>query len=789
MKSGAPGSFGAQLKALREAAGYTQEELATIAGLSVHAVSALERGERRRPHAETVRALSAAFDLTGAARDAFVGSARAPADTTAVDELSGVSLPLSLTALFGRDGDVETLRQWLTDPAVHLITLTGPGGVGKTRLALELARAIAEEGATRVVFAPLATIRDPGLAACAMAEAFGLADISASDLPRRARAACEGHPTLLLLDNFEQVLEAAPLVADLLSSVAPLRVLVTSRAPLRVRGEREYAVGPLALDLGSEAMSPADLARMPAVQLFVERVRDVQPDFRLTPSNGATVTAICRRLDALPLALELAAPWTKVLTAEDLLRRLEEDVLLSPVRPRDLPERQQTMNATVAWSYELLDSNTQRAFRRLGALPGRFSIDAAAAVLTAHEGASSEHGEALGSLATLIDKSLLLRAETAVETRPLYQMLETVRAYAARELAAAGDLDDAMEGLARYCTGEASRAAEGLVGPAQAEWLNRVHEDLENYRGALTWLIERGRAAEVSDIAWGLMFFWLIRGQPAEGLWWYEAALNLPSLPPVAESRALTGAAWMWFTQGELGRARSALTRALALAHATGDMNTVVRAVAEDLSVRVELGRGDLTAARDWSARAIESFHALALPWGTGTALMGMSGVAIETDDAHQAERLLDEATSVLRHAGPWFLARALLVRAILAVRRGAPDEAIVLVRQSLTHIRDLRDKWAFVHVVVALAAAATLKGDDPWAARILGARDVVTERTGAKIVLKPAHDLSEQVERDVRERLGPDRWAAAYAAGRKTSIDTLLNDIDGVLPRRAPGD
>ena len=529
-------------------------------------MSALERGERRRPHVETVRALSAALDLTGPTRDALLASARAPAHATAVDELSGVSLPLPLTVLLGRDADVQTLRHWLADPAARLITLIGPGGVGKTRLALELARAIADEGATRVVFAPLAAIRDPGLAACAIAEALGLADISASDLPRRARAACEGHPTLLVLDNFEQVLDAAPLVADLLTSATMLRLLVTSRAPLRVRGEREYALGPLALEAGSEAMSPADLARAPAVRLFVERVRDVQPDFRLTSANGPTVTAICRRLDALPLALELAAPWMKVLTAEDLLRRLEHDVLLSTVGPRDLPERQQTMNATVAWSYQLLSPDEQRAFRRFGALPGRFSIDAAAAVLAGREGSSAGRDEALGAVAGLIDKSLLLRAETSVATRPLYQMLETVRAYAARELTTAGERDDALEGLVRYCTGEASLAAEALVGPAQAEWLDRVHDDLENYRGALTWLIERGRPTEASDIAWGLLSFWLIRGHAAEGLWWYEETLKLPSLPPAAESRALVGAALMWYTQGELERARTAPERALALA-------------------------------------------------------------------------------------------------------------------------------------------------------------------------------------------------------------------------------
>jgi predicted ATPase len=208
-------------------------------------------------------------------------------------------------------------------------------------------------------------------------------------LAGRARVACGDQRTLLVLDNFEHVLDAAPLVVELLTSVASLRLLVTSRAPLRVRGEREYAVGPLALELGVDEMSPADLARVPAVHLFVERVRDVRHDFRLTPANGSTVAAICRRLDALPLALELAAPWIKVLTPEELLRRLAQDVLLAAPGPRDLPERQQTTNATVAWSYRLLDPEEQRAFRRFGALPGLFPVDAAAEVLGGRDGASA----------------------------------------------------------------------------------------------------------------------------------------------------------------------------------------------------------------------------------------------------------------------------------------------------------------------------------------------------------------------------------------------------------------
>ena len=778
MKAGTPQSFGAQLKALRAAAGFTQEELATISGLSVHAVSALERGERRRPHVETVRALLTALDLTGPTRDALLASARAPGHNAAGDELRGMSLPLALTALLGRDSEMQTLRPWLADPAARLITLTGPGGAGKTRLALELARAIAAEGGVRVLFVGLAAVRNSAFVAPAIAEALSVVDATALDLPKRVQAACDGTATLLVLDNFEQVLDAAPLVADLLAAVAALRVLVTSRAPLRVRGEREYAVGPLALE--GDTASPADLARSPAVRLFVERVRDVLPNFRLTSANGPTVREICQRLDALPLALELAAPWIKVLTPEGLLRRLKHDVLLSTVGLRDLPERQQTMNATVAWSYQLLGPNEQRVFRRLGVLPSRFPIEAAAAVVAGREGAAARSDEALGTAAALIDKSLLLRAESTVSTRPLYQMLETVRAYAALELTAAGERDDALEGLARYCVAEASLAADGLIGAAQVEWLDRVRQDLESYRAALTWLVDRDRPAEASDIAWSLFFFWAIRGHAAEGIRWYEQILNRPSLPLAVEARALLGTGAMRYTQGELGHARTAVTRALALAHETSDMVMVARA--ENLLGDIEHSVGNGDAAREHFARGVEGFRSLALPWGLGNSLTGMAAVVLANGDAARAERLLDEATSVLRHAAPWFLSWTLYLRAFLAVRRGNPDEAIAVVRESLTYIRQLRDTFAFVYALVPLAAAAVLKGDDEWAARILGARDAVTERTGAAVVDTLVADLKVQVEREVRARLGPDRWARSYATGRGFSVDSLLKDIDRVV-------
>jgi tetratricopeptide (TPR) repeat protein len=435
------------------------------------------------------------------------------------------------------------------------------------------------------------------------------------------------------------------------------------------------------------------------------------------------------------------------------------------------------MNATVAWSYQLLSADEQRAFRRFAALPGRFSIDAAAAVLGGRAASSARRDHALTAVANLIDKSLLFRSETSTATRQVYEMLETVRAYAALELTASGERDDALDALARYCTREASLAAEGLVGPAQAAWLDRVRDDLENYRGAMRWLIACGRSAEASEIAWGLKYFWLIRGHAAEGLRWFQEILNLPSLSLAAELRAVEGAAVLWFTQGELEQARTGLNRVLGLSH--DDVAFVVRA--QDLSARVEHARGNLSAAHDWFTLAVEGFRSQAIPWGIGNALSGMASVALATGDIGQAERLLDEAMPVLRKAGPWFRTWGLYLRAIVAVQRGHANEAIGWVGESLACIRDLQDKYAFAYTLVPLVAAAALKGDDAWAARILGALDALSERTGARVVLRLVHDLQTESEREVRARLGPDRWAAAYAAGRQTSFDALLEDIDRV--------
>jgi tetratricopeptide (TPR) repeat protein len=274
----------------------------------------------------------------------------------------------------------------------------------------------------------------------------------------------------------------------------------------------------------------------------------------------------------------------------------------------------------------------------------------------------------------------------------------------------------------------------------------------------------------------------LIRGHAVEGLGWYEQVLTLSSIPAAAQSKALLGAAGMWWTQGSLDRARTALVWALELAHGSGDMEIVAHA--EHVSGHVEHALGNTDAAQAMFARSIDHFRALAIPSGTGNALCGLAVLALATGDADRAQRLLNEATAVLRQSGPWFLTWALYVRAVLAIRRGNADEAIGLMHESLTRVRELHDKFAFVYALVPLAAAAVLKSDDAWAARILGAREAVTERTGVRVADKSVQDLRDHAEREARARLGPDQWAAAYKAGRASSIDALLKDIDRVLRR-----
>ncbi|HET7272215.1 MAG TPA: helix-turn-helix domain-containing protein, partial [Rubrobacter sp.] len=378
MKAQQDAPFGPRLRRLREAAGLTQEELASRAGLTAKAVSALERGERKRPYPHTVRSLAEALELSERERtvltEAVPGRDGTPPATEAATT-SQFTLPAPLTPLLGREREVEEIDNLLRQAAVRLLTLTGPGGIGKTRLVTEVARKAGSDFPDGVAFVALAPLGDAALVMPTASQVLGLREVAGIHPLEALRQHLRDRRFLLVLDNFEHVAEAAPEVVDLLGSCPNLSVLVTSRAPLRVRGEREYSVSSLGVPDPTRIPEAKEVAGTPAAQLFVERAEEASPSFALTEANAASVAAICWRLDGLPLALELAAARARFLGPTALLSRL--DKALEAGGARDLPKRQQTMRATLDWSHDLLHEPEKELFRRLSVFAGGFTLEAA----------------------------------------------------------------------------------------------------------------------------------------------------------------------------------------------------------------------------------------------------------------------------------------------------------------------------------------------------------------------------------------------------------------------------
>jgi predicted ATPase/DNA-binding SARP family transcriptional activator len=675
------------------------------------------------------------------------------------------NLTLPPTALIGREPELPAVRELLLRQEVRLLTLAGPPGTGKTRLGLQVAADLFPSFADGVRFVSLAPISDPGLVVSTIAHTVGVQESGNRPLLQGLNDALREQHLLLVLDNFEQVLDASPQISELVAAAPRLKVLVTSREALRVRGEQEFPVPPLAVPDLNRLPPAAALTQYAAVELFVQRAVAVKPNFRVTDDNTRAVAEICCRLDGLPLALELAAVRVKLFSPDALLGRLENRLKLLTGGARDLPVRQQTLRDAIAWSYDLLDEPEQRLFRRLSVFVGGCSLETAEAVCDA---TGDLEVDFLEGVASLVDKNLLHQGE-ALDGQPRFGMLETIREYAREQLARSGEAAAVLRQHASYFAGWAEADRESVAPGRQKERLDRLEREHDNLRAAVDWAVDSEDGELGLRLGAALGKFWILRGHLNEARYRLRTLLEVPGASERTAIRAqvLNDTGGVTSYQGDLEAARPFWEECLAIGRECGDE----RRIAGTLVNLGNLARPkNSQAAQALHEEALEIFRKIGYQPGEFISLNLLAWDIEAQGDTERARTLWEQALSmrgVVDDVGIDVILRRL---GLLAMRQGDYQGARALYAESLTNCRDLGNKLGMPGSLQMFGRLAVVQAQPVRAARLSGAAAALQNAMGMP------HDPIYAAEiAPARDMLGEEAFTAAWAEGRAMTLSEAI--------------
>ena len=684
-----------------------------------------------------------------------------------------------VTSFVGREPEVAALGQLLQQPATRLVTITGAGGVGKTRLALAVAANAAASFADGLRFVPLAAVQNPNAVAAEIAAALGAQDADQSAMHEQLADLLGERSLLLVLDNFEHVLPAAPLLADLLSTCPGVTLLVTSRRPLQISGEYRFPVQ--GLDFPDAAVRDlAAIARSGAVQLFLARARMVEPGFALSAQNSAALIELCRRLSGNPLALELAAARLPLLPLPALVERLSPALPLLTGGSRDLPPRLRTMADAISWSHDLLQPAEAALFRHLCVCQGGFSLGLAEALGEAQvyeSGGSSLTlvNDRFSALGALVDHALVQR-ENSLADEPRYTILEVVREYGAAKLAEHHELTAARQAHALWCTGFAEEAMAHVRGPDRSAWLRKLDLEQDNLRAALSWSISADLPEVGVRLAGALWWYWFHRGAWNEGRRWLGQALATSAGRAVspASARAHLGAGMLAWAQGSYATAREHLTSSLACWRA----NPADPEIGYTLGFLSEclLALGEVNAARPHAEESLLVLDASSDRWGQGFARINLGNLARAQGEMQTATAHYETAVTILRVVGdPWLLALPLRNLARFALQSGNLARAETLQREALALLQEPEERWYLSRSFDELATIAAARGNARRAARLLGAAQSLRDAIGAPLMPHYQEEHARVLE-SVRAQLG-SAFTAVYTAGSQLPLSKAIMD------------